>query len=438
LSSKTTIISRSEHNISRSHVSPNALKVLYRLHNEGFRACLVGGCVRDMLLGLHPKDFDVATDAHPEEIRRLFDNCRLIGRRFRLAHVLFGRDVIEVATFRGQTDDDDESAALNSENGRILRDNVYGNIDQDVWRRDFTMNALYYDIADFSLVDYVGAMDDIRKRVIRLIGEPAVRYREDPVRMLRAVRFAAKLDFTIDPSSAEPIRAMGHLLLDMPAARLFDETLKLFHTGHALRSFQLLRHYGLLKYLFPALDKTLSSGHYQFATDFIQQALHNTDLRVQQEKSVTPAFLYAAFLWTPLLEGIGYRLDEPLLNLMDMQKTAGRLLEQQARHTAVPRRFTAVTREIWLLQAKLQRNKGRRVLRLLTHPRFRAAYDLLCLRAQTGENVREFADWWTDIQVKTPQEQQAMAEPAAPAGRKRRRRRRGRGMRQPRENSGAA
>jgi poly(A) polymerase len=391
--------------------------------------------VRDMLLGLHPKDFDVATDAHPEDVRRLFDNCRLIGRRFRLAHVLFGRDVIEVATFRGQGDDN-ESAGLNSANGRILRDNAYGDIDQDVWRRDFTMNALYYDIADFSLVDYVGALEDIRKRVIRLIGEPAVRYREDPVRMLRAVRFAAKLDFAIDPAAAEPIHSMGHLLLDMPSARLFDEILKLFHTGHALRSFQLLRQYGLLKYLFPALDKTLASKDYQFAPDFVQQALHNTDLRVQQEKSVTPAFLYAVFLWPPLLEDMGYRPDEAVLNLVDMQRTASHLLEQQSRHTAVPRRFTAMTREIWSLQAKLQRIKGKRVLGLLTHPRFRAAYDLLCLRAETGEGVREFAEWWTEIQVKNPQEQQAMATTMPDSPDRKRRRRRYRGHRR-RENPGA-
>lgn len=424
MSNQRTIIPRSEHTISRSNINANALKVLYRLRQAEYGSYLVGGCVRDMLLGRHPKDFDVATDAHPEQVRQLFDNCRLIGRRFRLAHVLYGRDVIEVATFRGYADADDPNH--DTENGRILSDNVYGTIEQDVWRRDFTVNALYYNIADFSLIDYVGGLADLDKRVIRLIGEPAQRYREDPVRMLRAVRFAAKLGFAIEPGTAAPIHEMGHLLEDVPPARLFDETLKLFHTGHAIESFRLLRQYGLLKYLFPALEQALTEGSYPYALEFVQQALANTDLRIQQEKSVTPAFLFAAFLWPPLLNAIDYRPESPLLHPMELQRASATLLVRQCRHITVPRRFSAVMREIWLLQSRLQRNIGKRALGLLVHPRFRAAYDFLCLRAEAGENVREYAQWWTEVQEKNPEERQQMlsAAPSSRPGQRRRRTRR--------------
>lgn len=427
MSNQPTIIPRSEHTISRADINANALKVLYRLRQAEYGSFLVGGCVRDILLGRHPKDFDVATNAHPEQVRALFDNCRLIGRRFRLAHVLYGRDVIEVATFRGYTDADDPHP--NTDNGRILSDNVYGTIEQDVWRRDFTVNALYYNIADFSLMDYVGGLADLQQRIIRLIGEPLQRYREDPVRMLRAVRFAAKLGFEIEQGTSAPIYELGHLLGDVPPARLFDETLKLFHTGHASESFRLLRQYGLLKYLFPALEQALSGGSYPHGLEFVQQALASTDQRIQQEKSVTPAFLFAAFLWPPLLHAIGYQQESPVLHPMELQRGSVALLARQCRHITVPRRLTAVMREIWLLQSRLQRNTGKRALILLIHPRFRAAYDFLCLRAQAGEDVRANADWWTEIQEKNPDERQKMVN--AVSSRPGQRRRRSRMRRRP-------
>ncbi|HEX5636240.1 MAG TPA: polynucleotide adenylyltransferase PcnB, partial [Gammaproteobacteria bacterium] len=274
------LIPRAEHCISRDNIDDNALKVLYRLQRAGFRALLVGGSVRDLLLQHVPKDFDIATDAHPEQVKRLFGNCRLIGRRFRLAHVFYGRDIVEVATFRGSQDgqDDDDEISIDhvqSDSGRILRDNVYGSIEDDAWRRDFTVNALYYDIADFSVVDYVGAMDDIKHRVLRLIGEPATRYREDPVRMLRAVRFAAKLGFTIHPASEQPIYELAHLLADIPPARLYDEILKLFHSGYAVTCLDLLRKYGLLKYLFAQTSQALDDDPQGIFSAFLREALHS-------------------------------------------------------------------------------------------------------------------------------------------------------------------
>ena len=240
------VYARSEHSISRSQVSENALKVLYRLKKAGFEAYLVGGCVRDLLLGREPKDFDVVTDARPDQIKKVFRNCRLVGRRFRLAHVQFGRDIIEVATFRGSVEENSEHRFLNEE-GRLLRDNQYGNIEEDVWRRDFTVNSLYYNIKDFSVIDYVGGMEDHLSGTLRLIGDPETRFREDPVRMLRAVRFAVKLGFNLHPDSEKPIAGLADLLNNIPPARLFDETLKLFLSGYALQTFEMLRHYDLFR-----------------------------------------------------------------------------------------------------------------------------------------------------------------------------------------------
>jgi poly(A) polymerase len=416
LSSSPTIVPRAAHNVSRADINENALKVLYRLHNAGYKAHLVGGCVRDLLLSHHPKDFDVATDASPEQIKELFDNCRLIGRRFRLAHILFGRDVIEVATFRGQSGLDDEGNGdrLNTESGMILRDNVYGSIEEDVWRRDFTINALYYNIADFTLIDYVGGMQDIRKGVIRLIGEPELRYREDPVRMLRALRFAARLNFKIEPKSVEPIYDMGELLLDVSAARLFDEVLKLFHGSYARQTFELLEQYGLIRYLFPATSECLESSSYTFARSLLENVLDNTDERIRQGKSVTPAFLYAAFLWLPLLRRLKFHSGDALPNVIEIQKAASHVIEQQIRSTAVPRRFTTVMREIWGMQPRLQRYTGKRALQLLSHPRLRAAYDFLCLRGHSGEAVKDRAEWWTEFMQKSGAEQNQMAD--KPAG----------------------
>ncbi|MCW9048008.1 MAG: polynucleotide adenylyltransferase PcnB, partial [Gammaproteobacteria bacterium] len=297
-----TIISRPEHTVSRDNIDDTALKVLYRLHKAGYRAMLVGGGVRDLLLGHAPKDFDIATDALPEDVKKLFSNCRLIGRRFRLAHVFFGREIIEVATFRASQDEEKQNSIsrdvdrAHDDSGRILRDNVYGQLEDDVWRRDFTVNALYYDIANFSIVDYTSAMSDVENKVLRLIGDPQTRYREDPVRMLRAIRFAAKLGFSIHPDSEQPIFDLGYLLGDIPPARLFDEVLKLFHSGQGVKSLQLLRRYNLLQYLFKQADDLLKQGDDIFDA-FIHLALESTDKRINEGKPVTPAFLFAAMLW---------------------------------------------------------------------------------------------------------------------------------------------
>jgi len=393
-----TIIPRSEHGISRSNVSENALKVLYRLKNSGYKAFLVGGGVRDLLLGLRPKDFDLATDAHPEEIRKLFRNSRLIGRRFRLAHVRFGRDLIEVATFRASasTAGDDQQ---HSDSGRILRDNVYGSIDDDIWRRDFTINALYYNIADFSVWDYTGGMDDIRSKTLRLIDDPWVRYREDPVRMLRAARFAAKLGFTIAPETAAPIRDLGPLLADVPAARLFEETLKLFQSGHGEKSFEKLVEHDLLSYLFPSAASLIAGKEGEAVAEFVRKGLANTDARVAEDKSVTPMFLYAVFLW-PGVRRLAENLakDQNVREYEAMQEAMYRIVAEQTARTSVPKRFSAPMKEVLALQRRFMTRQGVRAARLLEHKRFRAAYDFLVLRSRCGEVESEIADWWTDVQ----------------------------------------
>jgi len=425
--SEPRIYTRGEHDISRKFISPAALKVLYRLDGAGYRACLVGGGVRDLLLGREPKDFDVATDASPEQVRELFRNCRLIGRRFRLAHVRFGPEIIEVATFRAGHAEDEEGDGETTDAGRILRDNVYGTIEDDVWRRDFTVNALYYDIHDFSVIDYVGGVADLRSGVLRLIGDAGQRYREDPVRMLRAVRFAAKLGFQLDPDAATSLPVLAPLLADIAPARLFDEALKLFHGGSALATFELLRQHGLFGQLFPATERELARLHEGFPATLVGRALANTDQRVAEDKPVTPAFLVAALLWHALesersrLEAAGREPHEAF------ELAADRVIADQIRRVAVPRRFTQVTREIWALQQRLLRRSPTRAAKLAEHPRFRAAYDFLALRAEAGERLEDLVEWWTEYQQVAPTErEQLFAEVAtdeAPTRRRRRRRR---------------
>ncbi len=410
-----TIIPRSEHSISRDNIDDTALRVLYRLHKAGFRAMLVGGGVRDLLLGHAPKDFDIATDAHPEQVKKLFSNSRLIGRRFRLAHVFFGREIIEVATFRAsQTDEhhnDDDSDRAHDTSGRILRDNVYGQLDDDVWRRDFTVNALYYDIADFSIVDYTNAMDDVKSKVMRLIGDPQTRYREDPVRMLRAIRFAAKLGFTIHPDSEQPIYELGHLLADIPPARLYEEVLKLFHSGQGVLTLQLLRKYDLLQYLFKAADDTLKQGSETFEA-FIHLALESTDKRINQDKPVTPAFLFAAMLWGVVDNFFEeFKRDGEPVSIA-MQNASSLALSQQIRSISIPKRFSMVVRDIWHMQHRFQFRHGRRAKSLLMHKKFRAAYDFMCIRSQAGEVNDDSCEWWTRIQTLGPQEQEILLKPA--------------------------
>jgi poly(A) polymerase len=372
--------------------------VLYRLREAGYDAYLVGGGVRDMLLGREPKDFDVATNARPEEVKKLFRNCLLIGRRFRLAHVRFQDEIIEVATFRAQGSGEDEEEAR-SESGRILRDNVYGTLEQDAWRRDFTVNALYYNIQDFSVVDFAGGMEDLRAGVLRLMGEPERRYREDPVRMLRAVRFAAKLGFRIHPDSEQGLFKLSHLLADIPPARLFDEVLKLFLSGFALQGFELLRHYGLFGYLFPQTEACLAQEEQGFPMMLLVRALQNTDSRILEDKPVTPAFLYAALLWEPMRRAMTEREAQGMGEMQALQEAAQEVEAQQLTRTALPKRFGVPMREIWALQPRLRRTTGLRSVKLLEHPRFRAAYDFMLLRTEAGEDLGELIQWWTEFQT---------------------------------------
>ncbi len=416
-----TIIPRPEHAVSRDNIDDYALKVLYRLHKAGYRAMLVGGGVRDLLLGHAPKDFDVATDAHPEEVKKLFSNSRLIGRRFRLAHVFFGREIIEVATFRAsqdEIDEIDEPDREHNDSGRILRDNVYGQIEDDVWRRDFTVNALYYDIDDFSIIDYTSGMEDVKNRVLRLIGDPETRYREDPVRMLRAIRFAAKLGFSIHPDTEKPIYELGHLLGDIPPARLFDEVLKLFHSGKANESLRLLRQYDLLQYLFKQTDQQLKQGDEGFA-HFIELCLQSTDERINQDKPVTPAFLFAAMLWQPVsqLADELVAAGEPVS--IAMQNASSAVLSKQIRTISIPKRFSMVARDIWHLQHRFKNRHGRRAQALLGHKKFRAAYDFMCIRSQAGEITDDSCDWWTRLQTLDVGAQEKLLKPArAPSAKK--------------------
>lgn len=403
-----TIISRAEHGISRKQIDERALKVLYRLHNAGFQAFLVGGAVRDLLLGLEPKDFDVATDAKPEEVRRLFKNCRLIGRRFRLAHIHFGREIIEVATFRGAHSDENQEGVLD-DSGRILRDNVYGTLEQDVWRRDFKVNALYYNIADFSVVDYTGAMSDVNERTLRMIGDAPTRYREDPVRMLRAVRFAAKLDFQIHEESETPILELASILSEIPSARLFDEAIKLFHSGNAVKCFELLQRYQLLQILFPQTQVALSrDAEYEV---FVVKVLQNTDRRIMDGKPVNPAFVFAALLWYPILEQAKWFLNEGLPVNIAMQKAIDKVLPEQLRITSIPKRLSMIMKDIWFMQDRLRNHSGKRAFSVFSHQRFRAAYDFLCLRSAAGENVEKDCQFWTHLQTLDPEEQNKALKP---------------------------
>ena len=418
------VVPRSEHLISRANISENALKVLYRLKEGGYQAYLVGGGVRDLLLGREPKDFDVATDATPEQVRRLFRNCRLIGRRFRLAHVHFGREIIEVATFRGGGLAGNPDGARHIQNGMIVRDNLYGSREEDASRRDFSVNALYYNIADFSLIDYAGGLEDLRAGNLRLIGEdPQRRYREDPVRMLRAVRFACKLGFKIDPSCERPLFELGHLLRDIPPARLFEEVLKLLQTGLGLCTFEKLRHYGLFAQLFPATDEWLNHEDQDFPVTFVSRGLENTDRRILEEKPVTPAFLFAVLLWEPVRRHFARLLAEDKKANEAMLVASGEASARQQPLVAIPKRFALPMREIWSLQPRLEQRQGKLPHRLLTHPRFRAAYDFLLLRAEAGEVEPEVAGWWTRFQEANGKTRAEMTGDAA-KGRRRRRRRR--------------
>lgn len=410
-----TVIPRDQHNISRQQISENALKVLYRLNKSGFEAYLVGGGVRDLLLGKQPKDFDVTTNATPEQVRKLFRNCRLVGRRFRLAHVMFGPEIIEVATFRGHHDHHPEEHNKNlsqqAQNGMLLRDNIYGSIEEDAQRRDFTINSLYYSVADFTVRDYTGGLQDLRERRIRLIGDPETRYREDPVRMLRAVRFAAKLDMTICPESAEPIPRLASLLHEIPPARLFEEALKLLQAGYGYATYQKLCEYQLFQPLFPVIARHFTPAGDSPMERIIAQVLQNTDQRLHNNQRVNPAFLFGAMLWYPLIELAQKISQEGGLAYFDAFALAmNDVLDDQCRTLAIPKRITTLIRDIWALQMRLSRRQGKRAYKLMEHAKFRAAFDLLLLRAQTEKHpeLLRLAQWWDEFQTADAARQKTM------------------------------
>jgi len=406
---RATVIPRDGHSISRNQIAPNALKVLYRLIAADFHAYIVGGGVRDILLGNKPKDFDIATNATPEEIKKLFKNARIIGRRFKIVHIRFGREIIEVTTFRANHNPQNQIAdhvsfrqirgldSAHSKSGMILRDNVYGDIDEDAMRRDFTINALYYTTQNFELLDFVEGLTDLNNKQIRIIGDPEDRYKEDPVRMLRAIRFAAKLNFEIEEKTKNPIKDLAHLLDSVSSARLFDETLKLLTGGFAQRTFNLLRKYQLGSYLLAPTIEALYQADTSSA-NLVELALRDTDQRLAQGKSITPAFLFAALLWPVLKLKLAFSKNQNLHPQQAFQQAAQSTLMEQLDYTAIPKRFTVASREIWELQSRLQRRNKRSVESVFNHPRFRAAYDFLLLREEAGEELNGLGQWWTNFQ----------------------------------------
>ncbi len=416
-------IPASRHGIDRRLVSRHAIKVCEVLQREGFQAYIVGGAVRDLIAGIEPKDFDVATDATPEQIRPLFRRARIIGRRFRLVHVVFGPTIIETSTFRALAGDDQ----VTDEHGRVLRDNVFGTMEEDAARRDFTFNALYYDPTTEEVIDYHRGVADLQKRVVRIIGDPEQRYREDPVRMLRAVRFAAKLNATIDPSTRAPIRSMAHLIENVPASRLFDEMLKLLTCGRAMDCLRQLRANGLHHGLLPLLDVILEQPH---GEQFVELALERTDARVRAGKSVSPGFLFAALLWQLVadrwdeLQKQGEPRVPALIDAIDS------VLEEQTDKLAIQRRYLADIREIWLMQPRFERRQPKLIWRMIEQPRFRAAVDFLQLRAAAGSVDSVLAQWWMDLANASDHERAHMIdelsrtpEQRSGSGKRRRRRR---------------
>jgi len=426
--SDPNVITRDQHPISRGLLSENALKVLYRLNKGGYEAYLVGGGVRDILLGMSPKDFDIATNATPEQVKALFRNCRLIGRRFRLAHIVFGRDIIEVATFRGHHENASKreqsckKTSKQSDQGMLLRDNIYGTIEEDAERRDFTINALYYSIKDFSIYDFANGVDDIKHRKIKLIGDPETRYREDPVRMLRAIRFATKLDMEIDTETEAPIRELSSLLDNIPAARMFEEFNKLFLSGKAIENFDMLRDYDLFTYFFPLVEQHLQRNDLPYLEMFIRSAFTSTDGRINNNKRVTPAYLFSALLWYPLQEKIKHIRENNHITPQDAFFAAySDVMSEQQRSISIPKRFQAVMKDIWILQEKFSRREGKRAFKSLEHPKFRAAYDFLLLRAEIEADNEEhplakLAKWWTDFQNAGPDTQSQMVKSVGRGG----------------------
>jgi poly(A) polymerase len=412
-------VSQARHRVTRDAISNSALKVCDVLAERGYAAYVVGGAVRDVLLDIEPKDFDVATDARPEQIKPLFRRALVIGRRFRLVHVMLGPETIEVSTFRAA----DSQPAEKSEHGRVLRDNVFGSLEEDARRRDFTVNALYYDCKSGELIDYHGGLDDLKKRRLRMIGDPETRFREDPVRMLRAVRLAAKLGLTIDGATRAPIKRLAPLLEHVPPPRLFEEMLKLLLSGHASACLRQLRHEGLHKGMLPLLDVILDQP---LGERFVTLALAQTDERVQSDRPVSPAFLFASLLWHEVLAAWKAREKRGERRMPALDAAMDEVLDAQSGKLAITRRLTATMREVWAMQPRFEERAGQRPWRLLEQPRFRMAYDFLALRAASGEVPEEIESWWRSFQGADEETRLAMLlTDAGPHKKKRRRRRRG-------------
>jgi poly(A) polymerase len=421
ISSDPTVIPLEQHGVSRERISACARKVVVGLQEAGYAAFVVGGAVRDLLIDLEPKDFDVATSATPEEVKDVFRRSRIIGRRFRLVHVMCGQDTVEVSTFRGSANGEAEDSQLRDEHGRILRDNVFGTQAEDAVRRDFTINALFYDPQTQEILDYCGGFADLRKRVIRMIGRPEERFREDPIRMLRAVRLAAKVGGHIEPRTRAPIRELGSLLQNVPPARLFEEMLKLLQSGHATECLLQLRNEGLHHGVLPLLDVILEQP---MGERFVMLALNRTDERVREDKPVSPAFLFAALLWHEVLAAWKAREAEGMREMPALSAAMDEVIAVQVEKLAIPRRYTADMRELWDLQARLINRSGRRPYRLLAHPRLRAGYDFLQLRCESGEVDAEVAQWWDRFMGAGDDERATMLLPDKGGTKRRRRRRR--------------
>jgi poly(A) polymerase len=416
LEGKCHIIPFEVHGVSRDGISPAARKVTDGLQAAGYSAFVVGGAVRDLLLNRHPKDFDIATNATPEEVRRVFRRSRIIGRRFRLVHVMFGEETVETSTFRRMIEAED---AQTDEHGRLLRDNEFGDQEQDAARRDFTANALFYNPATQEIYDYHNGYADIRANTLRMIGDPAVRYREDPVRMLRAVRLSAKLGMRLDAATAAPIAGMKELLGNVPQARLLDEMLKLLLSGHALECVMKLRAMDLHHGMLPMLDVILEQPQ---GEKFVMLALENTDQRIREDKSVSPAFLFAALLWHEVLSDWKTQQDAGERPVAALHTAMAAVLDRQREQLAIPHRHDAIMKEIWLMQPRFEQRSGQRPLRLLESPRFRAAYDFLLLRCESGETNAELGLWWDEFQDASDERRAEMLLPDAGGAKKRRRR----------------
>ena len=403
--------------IEESAISINASKVISRLQDHGFQAYLVGGCIRDLLLRKTPKDFDIATDAHPEEVRELFRNSRIIGKRFRIVHVRFGREIIEVTTFRGpHADEYDEN---HSDSGMTLNDNVYGTFEEDVFRRDFTMNAIYYEPQGKEIIDLADGTADIESQIIRTIGDPAGRLREDPVRMLRAIRFQAKLEFGLESDLQSSIRSLGYLIQDVPPARLFEEVLKLFLSGYGTAAFDAMLENDIYGWLFPDSKRSMENNATE---ELVRLALTSTDQRIAKKMPVTPAFIYAAILWYPFVDEKQRLEQEGEITYAAAHEAANNVISKQQLFTSIPKRFSGPMRDIWFLQSRLPSRFGQKPDRTMEHKRFRAAYDFLLLREQAGEETEQLGEWWTEYQEATEERKLAMKQSTS-NGRQRKRKR---------------